>query len=78
MMQWILLLEILVSHPEPRMKSLLEVLQVLVLMELTEVDQKATLVQSHSLELPVLEVLLPRLIAPRDLLLEQKIPVLRE
>jgi hypothetical protein len=75
---WIVLLEILVSHPEPHTKSMKEVLQVLVLMELPEVDQEATLVQGHSLELTVLEFRLPHLTAPQDLLVEQKISVPRE
>jgi hypothetical protein len=52
------------------MKTMMEVLQVLVLMELPEVDQEATLVQGHILELPVLEVPLPHLTAPQDLLVE--------
>jgi hypothetical protein len=65
---WIV--EILVTCSEPRMKSMMEVLQVLVLMELPEVDQEASLVQGHILELPVLEVLLPHLTAPQDLLVE--------
>jgi hypothetical protein len=49
-----------------------------VLLELPEVDQEATLFQVHSLELPVLEVLLPHLTAPQDLLVEQKISVMWE
>jgi hypothetical protein len=60
------------------MKSMLEVLHILVFMELPKVDQQATLVQSHSLELPVLEVQFFYLTAPQDLLVEQKISVLRE
>jgi hypothetical protein len=75
--QWTVLLQILVSHRETLMKSMLEVLQVLVLLELPKVDQEATLVQGHILELPLLEVLLPHLTVPQDLLVEQKISVLR-